>query len=142
MGFARRVFFLHDDGRLEKIALHRFSNLFERDRSECFSQLAGKRVRYVHVFLETQDRKPKSIMHVEFGFVMFDKDGRLDEAKFMEQLGRTMHTIRAPLARKDDHVIDASHIFNQKRYAHDYKWKPNEEEAQLIAQAISRELKP
>jgi hypothetical protein len=137
MGLGLRIFFVNDDDSLQRLSLAKFERLRRRDPGERLSQYAGKRVRYALVVLETVNRKPVEINLVQYSYLPFDSQGRIDAAE-REKQASLAGEMAAP-AHMEQHpgqVIDARHRFAKRRYDDHYSWTPSPEIESAIVEAI------
>lgn len=87
MGTSLRIFLVHDDDSVERIAAARFQRLFgRRDLSARWPEHAGKRLRYAMLYLDTDDDE-MTVLRADFSFIEIDAEGRHDEESFH----KTMH---------------------------------------------------
>ena len=137
MGIGFRIFFITDDGALERISFSRYDRLHHNDPEESFPQYAGKRIRYALAVLDLVRRKPVGILHIQCAFLQFDSEGRLD-IKEREREARMAVELFPPLHGRDHpaQLIDARHRFARKRYANEYLWQPSAEIEAALAEAI------
>ena len=137
MGIATRIFLVRDDDTLQPLSLARLERLRRQYPEERFPQYACKRVRYALVVLETENRRPVGIKLIQYSYLPFDSEGRLDAAE-MEKAASLTVDIVPPLEkeRQIGHVIDAHYIFAKKRYDDLYKWTPSPEIEEAIVEAI------
>lgn len=78
MGITVWIFIVNDDDSIQRFPLARFERLIQRDPNERLPQYAGKRVRYVEVALELEQRKPVGILRLLYLILPFDSEGRID----------------------------------------------------------------
>ena len=95
MGIAIWIFFVNDDDSIQRFPLARFERLIERDPNERLPKYAGKRVRYVEVALELEQRKPVGILRILYLILPFDSEGRVDAAE--QEKERRLDAKMAPL---------------------------------------------
>lgn len=137
MGVTVRVFFIDDKDQVRRIPLKRFYRLvLSHDTSETFPEYAGQRIRYVSVTLEVEGREPLAVGRVDYDFLQFDGEGRRDQAERMRKLQLAVDMICLPEPNSGGPVIDARRQFNQRRYAHEFRWQPTPEIEAAIVQAI------
>ncbi len=92
MGLGSRIFIVNDDQSMEKLSMARFERLFQRDPDERLLKYAGKRVKYAHVVVELENRKPVGVVMIQYSYLSFDSDGRIDQSSMEKemQLGMQM----------------------------------------------------
>ncbi len=68
MGVGLGIFIVNDDDDdyLERLALTRYERLMQHDPDISFPQYGGKRVRYVEVAIEFENRNPVEILRMEY----------------------------------------------------------------------------
>ena len=133
------IFIVNDDDSIQRFPLARFERLIERDPNERLPQYAGKRVRYVEVALELEQRKPVGILRVLHFILPFDSKGRVDAAK--QEKGRRLGAEMMPpivMDRDSKQVIEAGYRFAKKRFDNEYRWIPTPEIEAAILKAIFR----
>lgn len=117
MGTGVRVFFVGDDDSLLKVSVARWERLNNCHPVESFREYAGKKVRYILAFLETENRKPVRFTHTECSYIFFDSEGRLDEDEWLKELqlvGQGMSWLDS--GDRDSNVIRAGDRFAQMTY--------------------------
>ena len=137
MGIGLRIFLVNDDDTIKRLALRRFNLLLKHNPDECLPQYAGKRVRYALVILEIGNRKPIEILRIQYSFLLFDSDGRLEPSE-QEKWKRLALDMLPPifLDKHSQQVIDARHKFVKKRYDNEYRWTPSPEIEAAIVRSI------
>lgn len=137
MGLSIRIFLVEDDDSIKRLPLTRYERLHKHDRHERLLKYAGQRIRYALIVVDLVNRRPVEIVKDEFGFLLFDDEGRLkkSEHRKAESLAFDMLT---PLFsdQTNSRVIDARHKFAKKRYFDKFSWSPTDEIIAAIAEAI------
>jgi hypothetical protein len=139
MGLAVRVFLVEDDGYLRRFPLARYERLLRGEAEGFLPEYAGKRIRYALVVVELVDRKPIEIRHVEYSWLSFDSEGRLDRSEQRKE-ARLAIEVLPPLSGEESlQVIDARHRFARKSYDDRYKWQPSPDiQAAIIAATLGQ----
>jgi hypothetical protein len=139
MGISLRIFIVEDDDTIHRLPLAKYERLLKRNSKECLPQYAGKRVRYALVVVDLHNRKPMQILRFQYSFLTFDAEGRFDPADREEET-RLAFDIMPPIPisfEKDpDNVIEARHLFAEKRFKHKYTWTPSPEMESVIVNEI------
>lgn len=142
-----RIFFVDSGDNVKRVAVARLNRMLERrDRADSLPVYAGKRVRVAVVLIEVEGRRPVAIKDVSCGVLTFDREGLLDTQSWGEQMRLTAN-VMSPLAalmppqRSSGQVIDAQQRFDERRYDHEYKWRPSPEVMKAIEAEIFREKK-
>ncbi len=81
MGLSVRIFLVHDDDSIQRLALTRYERLLARDPKERLLQYAGRRFRYALAVVALVNRKPVEIMQIQYSYLSFDSEGRIDPAE-------------------------------------------------------------
>ena len=134
MGIGLRVFIVHDDNSLERLSLKIYERLNKSDPNTSISKLANKSVRCIEVLLDLEERKPIAINRITYPILIFDSEGRLNAAD-LRDLSLTVINI-LPGFEKSGDVIEASHLFAERKYKHKYIWSPPPEIEETIIKTI------
>lgn len=139
MGLAVRVFLVEDDGYLRRLPLAAYERLLRGEAKGRLPQYAGKRVRYALVVVDLVDRKPIEIRHVDYSWLSFDSEGRLDRSEEEKEVRLAMEVLPPISGDESLQVIDARHLFARKSYDDRYKWRTSPEiQAALIAATLGQ----
>jgi hypothetical protein len=146
MSRAIRIFFVHDDDSIERIAVSRYERLVgRRDVGERWPEHAGKRLRYALLVVE-QDAdagEDPRVIHTEFGFLTFDAEGRRDK----ESAEKTMRDAfallggRFPTDKTESNVV-GEQAFRQRRYKLEHRWEPTDEVVRRLGEAATTGKRP
>jgi len=137
MGLGLRIFLVSDDDSLEHLSLAKFERLRRGDPEERLPQYAGKRVRYALVVLEVANRRPAKINLIQYSYVFFDAEGRIDTAEREKEASLAVQMVpSAQVGHYSRQVIDARHRFAKRRYEDRYRWTPSPEIENAIVDAI------
>jgi hypothetical protein len=140
MSEAFRVFIVGDDDSLRRLPLRRYEKMLKADLKESLPEYAGKRLRYALVFLELFDRKPAEIIQIQYSYLTFNAEGRIDQSEFEKQARLAMEVIDSSDSKqKPGRIIFARHRFAEKRIRDLYHWTPNPElEAAIVKAALGK----
>ena len=136
MGVTVWIFFVNDDDSIQRFPLARFERLIERDPEERLPQYAGKRLRYVEVALELEQKKPVSILRLLYLILPLDSEGRIDIAEQEKERRLGVEMIPPILDRASKQVVEARHLFAKKRFDNEYRWTPTPEIEAAIINAV------
>ena len=137
MGTGLRIFLPNDDDSLERLPLAKFERLRRGDPKESLPEYAGKRVRYALVVVEMENREPADIIMVQYSYLYFDSNGRIDPVE--REKAATLAVNMVPPSPKEGQigeVIHAHHRFAKKHYERRYTWTPTPEIVESIVTAI------
>ena len=137
MGLGSRIFIVNDDESVRRLPMARYERLFREDLNECLPKYAGKRIKYAHIVVELENRKPVEVMMTQFSYLSFDGDGKIDQAS-MEKEARLGIEMVAPvlLDSQPENVVDARHRFAKKQFSDRYLWQPSQDIIDAIGEAI------
>ncbi len=85
---------------------------------------AGKRVRYVEVALDLEQRKPVEILRLLYLVLPLDSEGRIDIAEQEKERRLGVDMVPPILDRGSKQVVEAGHLFAKKRFDNEYRWTP------------------
>ena len=130
MGFGFRVFFIDEDDSTTRTTLAKFDRLRNQDPKEQLPEYANKKIRYAMAVLEVKGKKPLSVIQIDYGYLSFDSEGKLDPKYLEDEMRIAMGCIPFPslptsLGSKPKNVIDAQDKFAIKKYRNQFTWKPN-----------------
>jgi len=134
MGVGLRIFIVHDDNSLERLSLIIYERLNKSDFNTSIPKFANKNVRCIEVLLDLEERKPIAINRITYPILIFDSDGRLNAAD-LRDLALTVMNILPGFDESGD-VIEASHLFAERKYKHKYIWSPPPEIEETIIKTI------
>ena len=137
MGLGSRIFIFNDDGSLRRLPMARYERLFRHDPNECLPIYAGKRVKYAHVIVELENRKPVEVILSQFSYLTFDNDGKIDQSSMEKEMRLGIEMV-APvlLGSQPENVVDARHRFAKKKFSDRYLWQPSQNIIDAIGEAI------
>ena len=78
VGFGFRVFLIDEEDKIIRIPTSRFDRLRNRDPKEALIQYKDSRIRYAMVILQLENRKPISTVQIDYSYLLFDSEGRID----------------------------------------------------------------
>lgn len=134
---ASESFLSTDDGSLKRFPVARFERLFQGHPEECLPEYAGKRVRYVLISLDLENRKPVEILGIGYHILTFDPEGKIDAAGLQREMRLWVDQMQnGPTIRTNPKIVEAEHRFLQKRYDNRYNWEPTPEIEQAIVKVI------
>ena len=81
MEFALRAFILLD-GKIRRMGVSRLSRI----HYDLSSEFAGQKIPYTLLVFEREEGKLGDLRYHECGYLVFDKDGKLDESKGLNHL--------------------------------------------------------
>ncbi len=141
MGFGFRVFFIDEDDSTIRTTLARFERLRNHDPKEQLPQYANKKIRFAMAVLEVEGKKPLSVVQIDYGYLSFDSEGRLDPKYLEDEMRIAMGAvpfISLPdsLDNTPKNVINAQHKFAIKKYKNLFSWKPSPEIEKEIYNSI------
>lgn len=141
MSVRYRVFLVNDDDSLERVANSRWERLHgRRDPTERLPEHAGKRIRYALVVFERDDEITR-IVHVDYGYVQLDAEGRHDENSHDEAMRDVMSLMDAATMSRGADVVGAKEMA-QRRYRVKHRWEPSQAVERALVTAIVEDRPP
>lgn len=133
MGFGFRIFLIDEADKIIRIPATRFDRIRDRDPKESFPQYKNSRIRYAMVILELENRKPISIARIDYGYLAFDSEGRVDQ-KFLDAENLTAVSMIPPIPfpGESPNIVHAGNKFAEKRFKNEFTWLPTSELEQTI----------
>ena len=141
MGIGFRVFLINEDDSLQRLPVKRYERLLDGEPGERLLHYAGKRVRCAMVSLEVRERKPQSIIRIDYLFLSFDAEGRIDRSEREKEV-RLAAEFMSPIVPAifeeecSGKIIDARSYFAKERYKREFRWLPSPEIEEAITIAI------
>jgi hypothetical protein len=137
MGRGFRVFFVDNNDNLLKVSFARWERLNNRHPTECFPEFAGKRLRYIMVVLDLEEKKPFYISYIDCGYVTFDAAGKVDQEEWERHLQLAANSFDpfGPEANEGN-VINAQTRFFRRSYDHKYRWNFSDGMLERLIKAI------
>ena len=138
MGFGFRIFLIDEADKITRIPATRFDRIRDRDPKESLPQYKNSRIRYAMVILELENRQPISTARIDYGYLVFDSEGRVDQ-KFLDTEGQVAISMMPsiPLPGEPENIVHASDRFAQKRFKDEFTWIPSFElEQELIKKSF------
>jgi hypothetical protein len=141
MGIGFRVFLINEDDSLQRLPVKRYERLLDGEPGERLLQYAGKRVRCAMVSLEVRERKPQSIIRIDYLFLSFDAEGRIDRSEQEKEMRLAAEFISPIIPaifeeQCSGKIIDARSHFAEKRYKQEFRWLPSPEIEEAIMIAV------
>ena len=137
MGVSLQIYIINGDDHLHRLPVAKYERLLDQDSKERLLQYAGERVRFASVFIEMENRKPVEILRIQYAYLKFDSEGRLDPSE-MENRARLVVDMLADFESyiETDKVIDAQHKFAKKQLEDRYRWVPSQDLEASIVKAV------
>lgn len=137
MGIGQRVFVISTADTVHRFSVQRFDRLHADAGIEAAPEFSGKKMRYIHVLLETVQRKPVKILNLECGFLQFDESGKVDSAARWDQMQLAVNMVDSGWVAHDAAaLVEARHLFARREYDHKYRWKPSVAILKQVGEAI------
>jgi hypothetical protein len=137
MGTSIRLFLIHHNGFLQPFPVAQLGRLIRFEKKVVLPQYAGKRIRCAMAILEMAGRKVLSVRHIDYFMLPFDGKGRIDKKEWTRKLRVALELPTSALKGVyPEQVIDARHRFMQRRYDHDFRWKPSPKVEGAIVAAV------
>ncbi len=130
MGLSVRAFLMNKEGELRKIPYARFKRFWDRHPSEAFTEYAGRHACFALAYLETVDRKPVRLQHVDYIRIKLSSDGRVDQTEVERSLSLAAecmdHSWIGTERASATNVLRAKHLFFRRQYKNEFSWEPSD----------------
>ena len=137
MGIGIRIFVVNDDDSIKRLALARYDRLLERDPKERLTEYTGKRVRYALVVVDLVDREPAEILRIQYSYLSFDSEGRIDPAEGEREARLLLEILPPePIIRYPWDVVEPKRSLPKKHHDDEHKWMPMPEIETAIMDTI------
>jgi hypothetical protein len=128
MGWSIRAFLVDEVGKIQRFPYARFKRLWNGDPNEQMPDFAGTSLRVAIAYVETLDRRPLCLRHVDYIRIKLDKKGRIAKDWIQSSMRLAADSVDwAWLQKEPDgpkNLIAAGHLFSRKRYKHEHSWEP------------------
>lgn len=143
MGYGFRVFLVEEDNSIKRIPTAKFDRLWQQESNDQWQPYANKSIRYAKVVLDLTNRKPHSILHVDYGYLVFDSEGKLDQ-KIIDEEKRIVADIVPQIHNEGNssNVIYSKDEFAKRRHKNRFTWKPDSKiEIEIYDLALEKEAR-
>lgn len=142
---ALRLFLVHEDSSVDRIALSRFERLVTRnDPNERWPEYAGQRLRYALLSVE-QDADADDhlqVVHASYGFITLDAEGRRCKASAEQGMRDAMDLMGGMMSSREQSNVIGERAFRQRRYKVAHTWEPSDEVLGRICDALVADTRP
>ena len=126
MGTGIRHFIFVDSGEIVKISQLRINRIEQQE--EAAPEYAGARIRIGTIIVETEERRPISVVNASWWVMHIDRNGFYDEKKAREGMRLAMNFVHLSLKENHGPVLDITDRLDKKRYENEHCWTPTGEE--------------
>lgn len=141
-----RLFLVHEDSSIDRIALSRFERLVTRnDPNERWPEYAGKRLRYALLSVEqdADSNEYMRVIHASYGFITLDAEGRRCKASAKKGMRDAMELMGGMMSSNTEQSnVIGERAFRQRRYKVEHTWEPSEEVVDRICDALAADTRP
>ena len=131
MGVSLKVFFV-DGGDVTPVALSDFDHLRSGDSDVSFPEHAGKRVRCALAVVESQDRRPVAVTHVDYVLLPFGPDGRLKMREVQRAKWLAVNEVSVTFGAVSESALEMSPYIVPGRYRREFVWAPTQAEVTAV----------
>ncbi len=126
MGWSTRAYLVNKTGEIQRFPYARFKRLWNGDPTEQLPDYAGTFLRVAIAYVETVNRKPLCIRHVDYLRIKLDKTGRITEDWTQSALRLAVETVDLSSlhTQPNSPIVRAGHLFSRRRYKHEFSWEP------------------
>ena len=128
MGWSIRSFLVNGAGEIQRFPYARFKRLWDGDPNEQMLDFAGTFLHVAIAYVETLNRKPLCIQHVDYLRIKLDKKGRIAKDWIRSAMRLAADTVDLSWLHQGpsgpQNVVPAGHLFSRRRYKHEFSWEP------------------
>ena len=139
---ATRFYIIGDDGTIRRLAYLKFEGIITQRMQTPFADLAGKRVRYVQLTVQLEQRRAVAILRALFRYLTFDNDGMFDSSEWDQAFEATVDAWGSPVRSRASSSADAITHFANRRRAREYEWQPTVEMRRVLLEKVTRNRRP
>jgi hypothetical protein len=137
LGIGIRIFIVNDDDSIKPLALARYDRLLQRDPNEQLTEYTGKRVRYALVVVDLVDREPVEILRIQYSYLSFDSEGRIDPAEGEREARLLLEILPPePIIRYPLDIVEPKRSLPKKCHDDEHKWMATPDIEAAIVEAI------
>jgi hypothetical protein len=128
MGWSIRAFLVDEAGEIQRFPYARFKRLWDGEPAEKMPDFAGQFLCVAIAYIETHNRRPLCIRHVDYLRIKLDKKGRIAKDWIQSSMRLAADSVDWSWLQKESagpkNLIAAGHLFSRKRYKHEHSWEP------------------
>ncbi len=136
MGWSTRAFLVDEAGGIQRFPYARFKRLWDGDPAEQMPDFAGQFLCVAIAYIETHNRRPLCIRHVDYLRIKLDKKGRIAKDWIQSSMRLASDSVDWSWLQKESggpkNLIPAGHLFSRKRYKHEFSWEPTKSQKDEI----------
>ena len=137
MGWSTRAYLVNKAGEIQRFPYARFERLWNGDPTEQLPDHAGTFLRVAIAYVETVNRKPLCIRHVDYLRIKLDKKGRIAKDWTRSAMRLAAESVDLSWLHKESsgpkNVVPAGHLFSRRRYKHEFSWEPTKTQKEEIS---------
>lgn len=135
MPFSVRYLWVDDNDGIYRFPASRFRRVFAGE--EPVSEFSGRQIRFVEAAIETEKRKPVSVLRLIYPLVLFNESGIInEEAQEQEKRASLSLATSSWESRADGNLLRSGGRFEKKQFESRFRWSPSPELEQLIVKRI------
>lgn len=132
------MYFLGEDQELIRVPFGPFEKALLGKSGKVYPEFAGKRMKGILVFLDTKDKRPHRVRHVDYMLIGFDDTGRIDSKEREEAIRVAINMIAWDPDPKD--ILESLRPdLTSLKYKDKFRWQPSQAELQTINAALIRQ---
>jgi hypothetical protein len=141
MGWSTRAFLVDKTDGIRRFPYARFKRLWDGDPAEKMPDFAGRFHCVAIAYIETQDRRPLCVRHVDYLRMKLDKKGRIAKDWIQSAMRLASESVDWSGLQKEPNgpknLIAAGHLFSRKRYKHEHSWEPTKpQEDEILNESL------
>lgn len=136
MGWSIRSFLVNEAGVIQRFPYARFKRLWNGDPNEHMPDLAGTFLFVAIAYVETLNRRPLCLQHVDYLRIKLDPKGRIAKDWIQSAMRLAAESVDLSWLQKEPggpkNLVPAGHLFSRRRYKHEFSWEPTNPQKEAI----------
>jgi hypothetical protein len=132
-----RYYWVDDKDGIHRFPASRFARVFAGE--ERAPELSGRQIRFIEAAIDTENRKPASILRLIYPLISFDERGMIDEETQERELRSSIGLIGSQLeSRAEGNLLRSGGRFEERQFESTFRWKASPElEERIVKQIFS-----
>ena len=135
MPFSIRYFWVDERDGIRRFPVARFHRVFAGE--EPVPEFSGRQIRFVEAAIETEKRKPVSLLRLIYPLVLFNDSGIINkEAQEQETQASVGLLASSWESRAEGNLLRSGGRFEKRQFEARFRWRASPELEQLIVKQI------
>jgi len=124
----QRLFIVSDEDAVFRMPQAMFKRLMANPAEYHLPQFANQRLRFACITVDLKDRKPDSVIRIDYHYIHFTADGAIDHQRFMRDGAVIMDAFDGMedfSSKSDGNIIDGTKRFARRERDNAILWQPS-----------------